>query len=50
MVFHSLDEEDGGGADDGSVTVIDIVDSFRLKEITLDKKAYMAYIKGNHLH
>lgn len=32
--------------DDKSVTVIDIVDAFRLQEITLDKKAFMAYVKG----
>ncbi len=40
-----LDEEDAGTPDDGSVTVIDIVDTHRLKEITLDKKAWTALIR-----
>jgi hypothetical protein len=40
-----LDEEDAGTPDDGSITVIDIVDTHRLKEITLDKKAWTALIK-----
>ena len=31
-------EEEAGGADDKTVTVIDIVDAMRLQEITLDKK------------
>ncbi len=35
------DENQAEGA-----TVIDIVDAHRLKEIDLDKKAFMAYIKG----
>ena len=43
-----VDEEGDGTGDDGSVNVIDIVDSFRLKEIELDKKAWTAYIKGKH--
>lgn len=42
----SIDEEDGGAADSNDITVIDIVDSFRLKEIELDKKGWTAYIKG----
>ena len=41
-----VDEEGDGTTDDNTVNVIDIVDAFRLKEITLDKKAFMAYIKG----
>ena len=31
--------------DDRSVTVIDLVDAFRLQEINLDKKGFMAYVK-----
>jgi hypothetical protein len=27
--------------------VIDVVDAFRFNEMTLDKKAFMGYIKGN---
>lgn len=38
--------EDDDQPDDTAVTVIDIVDSFRLKEINLDKKGWTAYIKG----
>lgn len=38
--------EDESAADDKTVTVIDIVDAMRLQEITLDKAAFMAYIKG----
>lgn len=42
------DEEGEGGAGGGNegVTVIDVVDAHRLKEIELDKKAWTAYIKG----
>jgi hypothetical protein len=36
----------GAPADDKTITVIDVVDALRLKEITLDKKSFMAYIKG----
>jgi hypothetical protein len=45
------DEEDGGGAggDSNAESVIDLVDAHRLKEITLDKKGWMAYIKGIYL-
>ena len=39
-------EEEAVAADDKTVTVIDIVDALRLQEITLDKKQFMAYIKG----
>ena len=35
-----------GAVDDKTITVIDIVDAMRLQEITLDKKSFMAYIKG----
>jgi hypothetical protein len=38
--------EEEAQADDNTVTVIDVVDAMRLQEITLDKKAFMAYIKG----
>ena len=41
------DDDDGGaGGGEDSVTVIDIVDAHRLKEIELDKKGFTAYIKG----
>lgn len=42
------DEEGEGGATGGDegVTVIDVVDAHRLKEIELDKKSWTAYIKG----
>ena len=40
------DDEDGGAKNDQGVTVIDLVDAHRLKEITLDKKGFMGYIKG----
>ena len=48
IVLANADEDgnDDGAPDENSVTVIDIVDSFRLKEINLDKKAWTAYIKG----
>ena len=52
VIFPSLilldnDEEDAGGAGgDQGITVIDLVDAHRLKEIELDKKAWTAYIKG----
>jgi hypothetical protein len=40
-----------GGDDDADdtegATVIDIVDSFNLKETSYDKKTFNAYIKGN---
>jgi hypothetical protein len=38
--------EEEAQVDDNTVTVIDVVDAMRLQEITLDKKAFMAYIKG----
>lgn len=38
--------EDESQPDDKTVTVVDVVDAMRLQEITLDKKAFMAYIKG----
>ena len=37
-------------AGDDTVSVVDIVDAFRLKEIELDKKAWTGYIKGTHIH
>ena len=39
-------EEEAAAGDDKTITVIDIVDALRLQEITLDKKGFMAYIKG----
>ena len=33
-------------AGDDVVSVINVVDAHRLQEITLEKKAFMAYIKG----
>jgi hypothetical protein len=45
------EDEDGnavvGSSTDG-VTVIDIVDAHRLKEIELDKKGWTGYIKGKY--
>ena len=38
------DDVAGDGGD--GATVIDVVDAHRLKEIELDKKAWMGYIKG----
>ena len=38
--------EDESAPDDRTTTVIDVVDALRLAEITLDKKGFMAYIKG----
>jgi len=35
----------GGSGGDPGVTVIDLVDAHRLKEIELDKKAWTSYIK-----
>jgi hypothetical protein len=46
LTTHIEEGEDTGAPDEGSVTVIDIVDAHRLKEIELDKKAWTAYIKG----
>ena len=33
-------------AGDDTTTVINLVDAHRLQEITLEKKVFMAYIKG----
>ena len=43
------EDEDGNAVNSTStegVTVIDLVDAHRLKEIELDKKGWTAYIKG----
>ncbi len=43
------DAEEGAKADEAdskTITVIDIVDALRLQEISLDKKGFMAYVKG----
>jgi len=45
ILIFLLDEEEGGAGGNDSVSVIDIVDAMRLKEIELDKKAWTAYIK-----
>lgn len=47
-----IGEDDEGNAThaqstDG-VTVIDLVDAHRLKEIELDKKGWTQYVKGNY--
>ncbi|OXB71415.1 UNVERIFIED_CONTAM: hypothetical protein H355_005402 [Colinus virginianus] len=39
-------EEDGGGVDAGTETVVDVVDAFRLQETTFSKKEFGVYIKG----
>ena len=41
-----IGEDDDANPSDDAVTVIDVVDAHRLKEIELDKKAFMGYIKG----
>ena len=50
--MHHIGEDDDGNAVTSSasqgVTVIDIVDAHRLKEIELDKKGWTGYIKGKH--
>lgn len=38
--------EDESQPDENTMTVIDVVDSMRLAEISLDKKSFMAYVKG----
>ena len=38
--------EDESQPDDKTVTVVDVVDAMRLAEISLDKKGFMAYVKG----
>lgn len=38
--------EDESKPDDTTFTVVDVVDAMRLQEISLDKKSFMAYIKG----
>lgn len=39
-------EEDGGGVDATTETVVDIIDSFRLQETPFSKKEFGVYIKG----
>ncbi|CBZ56251.1 Translationally-controlled tumor protein,related [Neospora caninum Liverpool] len=39
-------EEDGGGVDSATETVIDVVDAFRLQETPFSKKEFGTYIKG----
>lgn len=39
-------EEDGGGVDNSTETVIDVVDAFRLQETPFSKKEFGTYIKG----
>ncbi|EPR63282.1 putative histamine-releasing factor [Toxoplasma gondii TgCatPRC2] len=39
-------EEDGGGVDSTSETVVDVVDAFRLQETPFSKKEFGTYIKG----
>lgn len=46
IIFKLGDDEDGGTGEEQGVTVIDVVDAHRLKEIELDKKAWTGYIKG----
>ena len=43
------EDEDGGAPSDDSVTVIDIVDACRLKEVELDKKGWTGIIKGTYI-
>jgi hypothetical protein len=39
------DDEDGGAGGDDNVSVVDIVDAFKLKEINITKPEFVAYIK-----
>ena len=54
MILHIIGEDEDGGALASSsgegVTVIDLVDAHRLKEIELDKKGWTGYIKGKHIY
>ena len=44
-----LGEADEMPSGDDTESVINIVDAHRLKEINLDKKAFMGYIKGTYI-
>ena len=45
-ISNNDEEGDGGLNDAGGETVVDVADGMRLKEITLDKKSWLTYIKG----
>lgn len=51
--YGAIGEDDEGNATTAQasqgVTVIDLVDAHRLKEIELDKKGWTQYIKGNYI-
>merc|ERR1712228_704611 len=44
--FVAIASDDVAEDDDAGETVVDIVDSFKLNEIALTKKDFMAYVKG----
>lgn len=46
LAANTEEGEDTSAVDDKTITVIDVADSLRLQEISLDKKSFMAYIKG----
>lgn len=46
LIANDEEGEGAAGGDSDAVTVIDLVDAHRLKEIEFDKKAWTAYIKG----
>ena len=43
------EDENEASKDEQGVTVIDVVDAHRLKEIELDKKGWTTYIRGNYI-
>lgn len=45
LLIANADDGDGGAGED-AVNVIDIVDAFKLQEVSLDKKGWSVYIKG----
>ena len=48
-MFIANDDDDGGN-DEGVENVIDIVDTFKLKEINISKAEFTAYIKRKITH
>eukprot|EP00070_Physeter_catodon_P037097 XP_028343991.1 translationally-controlled tumor protein homolog [Physeter catodon] len=46
VVEFARSEEDGGGVDASTETVVDVIDAFRLQETPFSKKEFGVYIKG----
>lgn len=46
LAANTEEGEDDSKPDETTTTVVDVVEAMRLQEITLDKKSFMAYIKG----